>query len=607
VDVHAHKLERRWTFVSGALVLAYLGCAVFAAPGYRLTAFGDLAQCALLLGVTASFALNLQARRRKSRLFWSMMTLGGGMWLASQLVWTWYEVFLRKEAPNPFAGDVVLFLHLVPMIGALALQPQARQESHSARLGAVDFSLLFTWWLYLYCFIVIPWQYVSPAEAIYGRSFDVLYSCEQLVFAGGLGILWARSGGSWRGIYRQLFAAALLYGVGSIIASEAIDRHTYYTGCLYDVPLVAGMALFSRIGLTARATAEEKPEPHIKSDGAAIWTARLAMLAVCSLAFFVASTELDTTVPSSVRSYRLFLTAAVALAMGALVYLKQHLLDRDLLALLRMSRSNLEEMRQLKDELERKEQALRWQSIELQHKNLELQEISYTDALTGLWNRRYLEEILTAEAAQVRRSYERAREEDPTAAAHRDLVFLLVDMDFFKEVNDTHGHAAGDKLLQLVAKRLGRIVRKSDILVRWGGEEFVIMVRAASPDEIPTFCERILRVMSDELFNLGSGISVHKTCSVGWAPYPWRRDAIDALCAEEVIEIADTALYRAKAMGRNRSVGIVPNSTSAAPPSSITLKAIQEQTSGIARLLHNEGPSDQPAPAALPTLMVDRD
>jgi diguanylate cyclase (GGDEF)-like protein len=199
------------------------------------------------------------------------------------------------------------------------------------------------------------------------------------------------------------------------------------------------------------------------------------------------------------------------------------------------------------------------------------------------------------------------REEDPTAAAHRDLVFLMVDMDFFKEVNDTHGHAAGDRLLQLVAKRLGRIVRKSDILVRWGGEEFVIMVRAASPDEIPTFCERILRVMSDELFNLGSGISVHKTCSVGWAPYPWRRDAIDALCAEEVIEIADTALYRAKAMGRNRSVGIVPNSTSAAAPSSITLKAIQEQGSGIARLLHNEGPSDKPAPAALPTLMVDHD
>lgn len=607
MEVYALKLERQWTLVSGLLVFAYLVCAVWAKPGYALTAFGDLAQCALLLGVVASFVFNLKAQRRKSRLFWGMMTLGGVMWLASQVVWTWFEVFLRKPVPNPFAGDVVLFLHLVPMIAALGLQPHAEQDSHSARLGSVDFSLLFTWWLYLYCFIVIPWQYVSPVEAIYGRSFDALYSCEQLVFAGGLGILWIQSQGWWRGIYRQFFIAALVYGIGSIVASEAIDRHTYYTGCLYDVPFVAGMALFARIGFAGRATSEDKPEPLVTSDSGAIWTARLAMLAVCSLAFFVASTELDTAVPPAVRSYRLFLTAGVALAMGALVYLKQHLLDRDLLSLLQTSRSNLEEMRQLKDELERKEHALRCQSIELQQKNLELQEISYTDALTGLWNRRYLEEIVTAEAGQVRRSYERARGEDPGIAAHRDLVFLMVDMDFFKEVNDTHGHAAGDKLLQLVAKRLGRIVRKSDILVRWGGEEFLIMVRAADPDEIPTFCERILHAMSDALFDLGSGIRVRKTCSVGWAPYPWKRDAIDTLCAEEVIEIADTALYRAKAKGRNRSVGATPKLNSATVPSSMVLKAIHEEGADFVHFVNTVGATERPAPPTMPTFLTNQD
>ncbi len=603
MEVSAHKFERWWTLASGLLVLAYLGCALLAKPGYGLTAFGDLSQCVLLLAVTLSFAWNLSTPRRKSRLFWGMMTLGGAMWFISQLVWTWFEVFLRKEAPNPFAGDVILFLHVVPMMAALALQPHADQDSHSARLGKLDFSLLITWWLYLYCFMVIPWQYVTPTESLYGRSFDVLYSCEQLVFAGGLGILWTRSRGSWWSVYRQFFAAALLYGIGSVVASEAIDRHTYYTGCLYDVPLVAGMALFARIGLTARATPEDKPERQEKGDSTAIWTARLAMLAVCSLAFFVASTELDTTVPHAVRSFRLYLTAAIALAMGALVYLKQHLLDRDLLALLRMSRNNLEEMRELKDELERKEQALRCQSIELQQKNLELQEISYTDALTGLWNRRYLEEILAAEAGQVRRSYERVRGEE-VGADHRDLAFLMVDVDSFKQVNDTHGHAAGDRLLQLVAKRLDRIVRKSDILARWGGEEFLIMVRSTTPEEIPTFCDRILHIMADELFDLGSGIRVRKTCSVGWGPYPWRRDALDALCAEEIIEIADTALYRAKALGRNKSVGIVPNQAASATPSSITLKSIQEGRSTLARFVHTHGPDENPQ--AVPTSVVVR-
>src|SRR5256885_5801120 len=95
--------------------------------------------------------------------------------------------------------------------------------------------------------------------------------------------------------------------------------------------------------------------------------------------------------------------------MGALVVLRQHLVDQQLLSLLQLSRRNLDEMCRLKDELENKEQSLRWHSMELQRKNLELQEISFTDPLTGVWNRRYLEEILTAEAGQVLRNYQRAR------------------------------------------------------------------------------------------------------------------------------------------------------------------------------------------------------
>ena len=85
------------------------------------------------------------------------------------------------------------------------------------RLGSVDFFLLLTWWLYLYLFIVIPWQYVSPNEAVYGRSFDVLYACEQIVLIVGLGLVWKRSQGSWHTIYGQFLKAALFYSMGSIL------------------------------------------------------------------------------------------------------------------------------------------------------------------------------------------------------------------------------------------------------------------------------------------------------------------------------------------------------------------------------------------------------
>ena len=191
----------------------------------------------------------------------------------------------------------------------------------------------------------------------------------------------------------------------------------------------------------------------------------------------------------------------------------------------------------------------------MQRKNLELQEISFTDVLTGVWNRRYLEEILTAEAGQVLRNYQRARGNEIRKMDHRDLVFIMVDVDFFKEVNDQHGHPAGDRLLQLVAQRLSTVVRKSDVLVRWGGEEFLIMSRSTDPSGTPAFCSRILEVMAAEPFDLGHGITVRKTCSVGWAAYPWSRGAFEAICAEESIALADAALYRAKALGRNQGVG----------------------------------------------------
>jgi diguanylate cyclase (GGDEF)-like protein len=283
--------------------------------------------------------------------------------------------------------------------------------------------------------------------------------------------------------------------------------------------------------------------------------------------------------------------------MGALVFLKQHWMDRELLHLLHLSRENLAEMYKLKDELENKEQSLRWHGQELQRKNLELQEISFTDALTGVWNRRYLEEILPAEAEQVLRNYSRARGADIRKLDHRDLVFIMVDVDYFKQVNDLHGHPAGDRFLQRVAERLAKVVRKSDVLVRWGGEEFLIMSRSADPGGTPAFCERILDVMASEPFDLGHGVRVRKTCSVGWAPFPWSRSAFEALCAEETIELADTALYRAKGEGRNQGVGILPGDGAIATPHAITLEALQNDHGVLTRtvIVKNSGISTHAA------------
>ncbi|HTU40436.1 MAG TPA: GGDEF domain-containing protein [Candidatus Aquilonibacter sp.] len=591
----------KWTGFVCAVVCVHILVFLFLPRGTALTAFGDLTQCALLLCATLSIGYNIKTNSKKARLFWGLMAAGCAMWFCVQVLWTYFEVYLRQETPNPFVGDVILFLHLVPIMAAVAVQPHIQRNEHSLRLRSLDFFLLLTWWLYLYLFIVIPWQYVWPNVLTYGTSFDLLYGCEQIVVIVGAAWVWKSSQGSWRTVYGNLVKAILLYSVGSMLAGTAIDRGLYFTGSLFDIPLVAAMAWFVTLGFIAREQSSARLIDREVQQDDKTWTARLAMLAVFSTPVMIAWAAFGGVAPSRVRTYRLVITVAAMVVMGALVFLKQHSMDKELLHLLRVSRNNLDEMCQLKDELERKEQSLRWHSLELQRKNLELQEISFTDPLTGVWNRRYLEEILPSEAGQVLRNYERVRDSDIHHLDHRDLIFIMVDVDFFKQVNDVHGHPAGDRLLQRVAERLTKVVRKSDVLVRWGGEEFLIMSRSADPNGIPSFCERILEVMSAEAFDLGNGVRVQKTCSVGWAAFPWSRGAYESVCAEETIELADTALYRAKAGGRNLGVGILPNDGALTARSAITLQALQADKGDLTRVITVKNS----APACADSVMHD--
>jgi predicted signal transduction protein with EAL and GGDEF domain len=117
------------------------------------------------------------------------------------------------------------------------------------------------------------------------------------------------------------------------------------------------------------------------------------------------------------------------------------------------------------------------------------------------------------------------------------------------------------------------------------------MSRSADPAGIPASCSRILEVMAAEPFDLGQGIIVKKTCSVGWAAYPWSRGAFEAICAEESIALADAALYRAKALGRNQGVGIVATDAASQNPEIINLVSVREGNPPLARTIRTECPS----------------
>ncbi|HTP68318.1 MAG TPA: diguanylate cyclase [Dongiaceae bacterium] len=204
------------------------------------------------------------------------------------------------------------------------------------------------------------------------------------------------------------------------------------------------------------------------------------------------------------------------------------------------------------------EKAVAERSAELLQKNKELEEVSLTDPLTQTRNRRYFYETISKDIAQAVRSHLKTLDPTATPAPRQELIFVLVDIDRFKRVNDEMGHAAGDELLIQMAKRIHSVMRRSDDLVRWGGEEFLLVCRTTDRDNAPLLCSRVLDAVRKEPFDVGNGVEIHKTCSIGWAPFPWLKDDVNMLSIDNVIEMADRALYIAKREGRNRAYGLLP-------------------------------------------------
>lgn len=174
----------------------------------------------------------------------------------------------------------------------------------------------------------------------------------------------------------------------------------------------------------------------------------------------------------------------------------------------------------------------------LQGANRELLDHSERDALTGLSNRRHLQS-LTAH--------------DPAFSQPQGCLFLL-DLDRFKSVNDTYGHAAGDALLVCAAERLRMALRDQDLLVRWGGEEFLLLVPSAPPDQLRGLARRLLNVLGQEPMNF-AGQRIAMSASMGYANFPLAPHDLN-LPWEASLGLVDAALYAAKARGRNQACGI---------------------------------------------------
>jgi signal transduction histidine kinase len=322
-------------------------------PGPQLTVFGDAMQCIVPLFAAAGLLLNARSHNRRANAFWLLLGTGCLMWACAQFLWTYIEVVQGRSVPNPFYGDVIYFLHAVPMIGALALTPHLETQERQARLGYVDFSLLLLWWVYVYAFAVLPWQFAVPNLAVYDVGYTRLADVEYLVFAGGLVILAAHAKTGWRSRYVQLLGAALLYFLGAHFIDAAIDKNDYATGSLYDLPLVASFVWLGTVGIlahrnptdTLQAAAGPRNNP---------WPRRIAIAAVVSMPLFGFWALMDDQ-PEAVRHFRIAITLiTIIMALGLLLY-RQQLIDRHLLGVLRSLENTVETLQNLQQQMVQRE------------------------------------------------------------------------------------------------------------------------------------------------------------------------------------------------------------------------------------------------------------
>src|SRR5271165_261947 len=314
-------------------------------PFFR-TAMGDLVPAVILAATIVLTVRNALESRGHTRLFWGLITSGMMMWWVNHAGWVWFEVLARKPIPDPFFGDAFLFLHIVPIMAAVAIRPHRAGENEGTLSSTLNVLILLTWWVVVYAFIVFPDEFIVP-NPVYNGHWDQLYLVEELLLIGLSARAFLTSQGAWRALYRAIFLASLLYAVSSEVINLAIARHTYVSGGLNDIPFLASVLGFLWAASLGRAHLQETLAATTGTQsGSALATvsAKLALLSLPVMAYWALFASHAVPVVQRMR----FGVAMIGIAaLAFFVFFRQQLLDRQLEQLLEQSQSSYNNLQRL--------------------------------------------------------------------------------------------------------------------------------------------------------------------------------------------------------------------------------------------------------------------
>jgi|SRR5579871_196252 signal transduction histidine kinase len=350
-----------WVVVLGAYAA---GPILFHSEQSRTT-YADIIQCLVPLIANAGLLMNAGTPHWRRNVFWMLLAMGCTLWMIGQFQWTYAEMRTHKAPGDLYAGDMTFFLHVIPMMAAIALRPHLKRGELRLKFGYLDFVLLLTWWVFLYAYAVLPWIYASPALPQYNFAYDVLTDIQSLIVVVGFGALWLRAGKAWRLIYANLFGAAAMYMLSSLVINVGISLHQYNTGNLFDLPMVGSFLWFGTAGLIANknekaldAPSENNNAESERSRSETTWATRVAMAAVISLPALAIYTLKFSQDSQEVRDFRVLATVIAAVPIGFLLFLRQHLADNERTRLLEQSEQSVENLQRLQTQLVQSEKLI---------------------------------------------------------------------------------------------------------------------------------------------------------------------------------------------------------------------------------------------------------
>ena len=485
--------RRRWVPMAvgiSALLVVYACWQVFRWPPGHRELIGDVFFypvdiAAVVAAVGASRRCVDQPRLRSA---WRLLALAFASYLAGDVTWTVYELVGSKPYPSAADGFYLLFYPLL-LWGVLRFPASRLNVSERLRLG-LDLAVVAIGGTAVVIYVVLGPTIVQSGPDPLQTAISIAYPVGDLVLLVGLGsvLLRRRAASSTSALW--FLAAGLLFFITADLVYGWITLYsTYHGGDPVDSLYMISIAVFAVAGA---AQASPGPSAGAQAQDArrqASWAPYIAVAVGFGLLLF------------NERHLRLLPDGSLVIAavlLAALVSIRQFLAQRDLIST---------------------QERLSYQSLH--------------DALTGLPNRALLVDRAEQMLARARRSSK------PVAA-------LYVDIDGFKHINDSFGHAAGDELLRVVATRLSGVVREADTVGRLSGDEFVVLLGDIAFDAGPELvAERICGVLSQPIeLQTARGRTVSVTASIGIAS--GQSDS-----ADDLLRDADFALYEAKGAGKN--------------------------------------------------------